>query len=110
MISSGGRVGGSGLLGRGGAGNFVDSGGCIGPAACACRDAGAAARNKTRAQHAARRFDRGIMDFASICWMQFAVNLQHEFLRDPGLFCSFPATVYLAVGEKGGLTNGGTEG
>jgi hypothetical protein len=57
MISSGGSVGGSGLLGGGGAGNFVDSGGCIGPAPWARNEAGVAARTKASAQYAARSFD-----------------------------------------------------
>src|SRR5579864_5705603 len=83
MISSGGSVGGSGLLGGGGAGNFVDSGGCIGPAPCARSDAGATARTRASAQHAARRFDLWIMEFASIRWMQSAGIVQHGIVKNP---------------------------
>src|SRR5271167_780189 len=83
MISSGGNVGGSGLLAGGGAGNFVDSAGSIGPAPCARREAGAAARTSANAQHAARRFDLRIMESASICWMQFAGIVQREFVKNP---------------------------
>jgi hypothetical protein len=83
MISSGGSVGGSGLLGGGGAGNFVDSGGSIGPALCARREAGAAARTRASAQHAPRRFDLWIMESASNSWMQSAGIVQHEFVKNP---------------------------
>src|SRR5579864_8370213 len=88
MISSGGSVGGSGLLGGGGVGNFVDSGGAIGPAPWARREAGAAASTRASAQHAARRFDLWIMESASICWMQSAGILQHEFVKNPA--CRLP--------------------
>src|ERR1700681_2040245 len=81
MISSGGRVGGSGLLCGGGAGNFEDSGGSIAPAACARSEAGAAARIKARAQHEAIMFDLFIMESSSICWMRSAGNLQHGFAK-----------------------------
>src|SRR5579863_3858071 len=94
MISSGGRAGGSGLLGGGGAGNFADSGGCIGPASCARRETGAAARIKASAPHTARRFDLLFMPSASILWMQSVGIVQHAFVRNPALVFPYPVPVY----------------
>src|SRR5579863_2994193 len=94
IISSGGSEGGSGFVGGGGAGNFVDSGGCIGPAACARSEAGAAARTRARAQPAARRFDLCIVKSASICWMLSAGILQHGSANNLCPHFCEPSTVY----------------
>src|SRR5271165_5773623 len=72
MISSGGSEGASDLLGGGSVGSFLDSGGCIGPAACARSEAGAPAKAIASAQHSDKVCNLSIMNFNSICWMPSA--------------------------------------
>jgi hypothetical protein len=71
MISSGGSAGVSGLLAGEGVGNFVESGGCIGPAPCARGATGAAATSMARAQSADKKFDLINMEAVFIVEMQF---------------------------------------
>src|SRR5579862_2520215 len=83
MISSGASEGASGFAGGGGVGNFVESGGCIGPATCARSKADAVAKTRASVQHAARKFVLEIMESTSICLMPFAGLLQHGSLKNP---------------------------
>src|SRR5579871_37309 len=82
MISSDGRVGASGLAAGGGVGNLVDSGGCMGPAACANNGLGAAMNIKVSAPHEARICDFESMGSRSTCWMQIVAILQHGYERN----------------------------
>jgi len=71
MISSGGSSGVSALLGGGGVGNFVESGGRIGPVPCAHRTTGAGTASMARAQSADKEFDLIFMKAVFIVEMQF---------------------------------------
>src|SRR5665213_2475277 len=75
MISSGGSAGATDLLDLGGGGNFVDSGGAIGPAPCARNKAGVIASSNAIAQRTGWMFDLRITLCSSVGWMQPADNL-----------------------------------
>jgi hypothetical protein len=65
MISSGSKDGGSGLVGAGGVGNFVEAGGDIGPATCARTDVGPVISSTENAQTPIACIERRFMQSAS---------------------------------------------